>query len=175
MVTAHTDQARQNVAWVTTPFLTRLTVRPDRSGNVTVRGCRRSAADAGTVVEGGHGGLHDRERALVAVGERLAAADDQGAARPHHLAGHREPLPGGGTLNAANPHAVSMTEATAPACRNPCCWVNRSSCRSDISTLPGSTEVTSTPSVLIMAWRSKLARTRASISSVVSVTRRLCH
>jgi hypothetical protein len=80
-------------------------------------------------------------------------------------------------LNAAYPHALSSTEATAPACRNPCCWVNRSSCRSDISTLPGSTAVTSTPSVLIIPWRSKLARTRASISSVVSaedsVTRRL--
>ena len=45
--------------------------------------------------------------------------------------------------------------------------------RSDISTLPGSTAVTSTPSVLIIPWRSKLARTRASISSVVSATRRL--
>jgi hypothetical protein len=48
-------------------------------------------------------------------------------------------------------------------------------CRSDISTLPGSTEVTSTPRVLIICWRSKLARTRASISPVVSATRRLCH
>src|SRR5690349_2780406 len=56
-------------------------------------------------------------------------------------------------LNAAYPHALSSTEATAPACRNPCCWVNRSSCRSDISTLPGSAGVTSTPSVLIILWR----------------------
>ncbi len=77
----------------------------------------------------------------------------------------------GMTLYAAYPHAVSSTEATAPACRNPCCWVNRSSCRSSISTRPGSTAVTSTPSVVIMPCRSKLARTRASIASLVSVTR----
>ena len=68
------------------------------------------------------------------------------------------------TLYAAYPQAVSSTEATAPACRKPCCWVNRSSCRSAISTLPGPTAVTSTPSVVIIAWRSKLARTRASIA-----------
>src|SRR6266487_473128 len=55
-----------------------------------------SAIEAGTAEHGGHGGLHDRERALVTVGERLAAADDQGAARPHYLAGDREPLPGRG-------------------------------------------------------------------------------
>jgi len=45
----------------------------------------------------------------------------------------------------------------------------------DIATLPGSTAVTATPSVLIIPWRSKLDRTRASMSSVDSVTRRLCH
>jgi hypothetical protein len=75
---------------------------------------------------------------------------------------------GGITLKAAYPHAESSTEATAPACRNPCCWVNRSSCPSDIQTLPRSTAVTSTPSVVIMPWRSMLARTRASMSASVS-------
>jgi GMP synthase-like glutamine amidotransferase len=53
-------------------------------------------ADARPVVQGAHRGLHDRERALAAVGERLAAADHQGPARPDHLADDREPLPGRG-------------------------------------------------------------------------------
>ena len=35
VVTAQIDQARQNAARVTTPSLMRLTLRPDRSGNVT--------------------------------------------------------------------------------------------------------------------------------------------
>src|SRR5271165_3141158 len=48
-----------------------------------------SAADAGPADDRGHGGLHDRERPLAVVGERLAAADHQSAARPHHLAGDR--------------------------------------------------------------------------------------
>ncbi len=34
---------------------------------------------------------------------------------------------GGIVLNAAYPQAVSSTAVTAPACRKPCCWVNRSS------------------------------------------------
>ena len=53
---------------------------------------RCSALDARPAIDGGHGGLHDRERPLAGVGERLAAADHQGAARPDHLAGDREPL-----------------------------------------------------------------------------------
>jgi GMP synthase-like glutamine amidotransferase len=53
-------------------------------------------ADARPVVQGAHRGLHDRERPLAVVGERLAAADHQGPARPDHLADDREPLPGRG-------------------------------------------------------------------------------
>src|SRR6201994_526633 len=50
--------------------------------------------DAGTIVDGGQGGLHDRERPGGAVGHGVGPADDQGAAGPDHLGGHHEPPPG---------------------------------------------------------------------------------
>jgi GMP synthase-like glutamine amidotransferase len=53
-------------------------------------------ANPGAVVQRGHRGLHGRERPVGAVGERLPTAHDQGPARPDHLAGHREALPGRG-------------------------------------------------------------------------------
>jgi hypothetical protein len=38
-----------------------------------------SVGDAGAVVDGGQGGLHDRERLGGAVGHGIGPADDQGA------------------------------------------------------------------------------------------------
>jgi len=74
------------------------------------------------------------------------------------------------TENAAYPHALSRTAATAPACMNPCCWVNLSSWSTTSSTRPRSTAVSRAPSVAIIACRSKLARTRAAIASADSAS-----
>ncbi|HEX4064290.1 MAG TPA: hypothetical protein VHY58_25040 [Streptosporangiaceae bacterium] len=71
-------------------------------------------------------------------------------------------------LNAAYPHALSSTAATAPACMNPCCWVKRGSCGRASSTRPGSTEISSAPSAAIIACRAKLASTLARIASADS-------
>src|SRR5438552_2569434 len=64
------------------------------------------------------------------------------------------------TLNAAYPHALSSTAATAPAWTKPCCWVNRVSLGSVSSTRPRSTDTRPAPSVAIIVYRAKLARTR---------------